>query len=76
MVTVLFVTWRTQPRFLQRIVLVVLPFIVGMLFVADFSQPRIHNELIPMLLAPALVGIHSLTGRGWLNRIRNQKAWN
>lgn len=46
--------WRVLPVDLKRLLGIAPPFVIGMLFAGDFGQARIHNELVPVLLAPAL----------------------
>ncbi len=55
--------WRTLPTDLKRLLLIVPPFLFGMALVGDFGQIRIHNELVPILLAPALWSIKQGTLR-------------
>ena len=56
--------WRTLPTDLKRLLLIVPPFLCGMALVGDFGQMRIHNELVPLLLAPALWSIKQGMERG------------
>lgn len=46
--------WRKVPADWKRLLLIAPPFLSGMMVVGDFGQIRIHNELVPILLAPAL----------------------
>ena len=49
--------WRTQPSDFKRLLLIAPPFLFSMAIVGDYGQLRIHNELVPLLLAPALWSI-------------------
>ncbi|HEX9997816.1 MAG TPA: hypothetical protein VGB45_11775 [Abditibacterium sp.] len=49
-------TQRAQPDFLRRTRGVVWPFLALMSVVGVMSETRLYSELIPFLLAPALVG--------------------
>lgn len=54
-------TRRAQPQFLRRASGVVWPFLAAMSVVGVWSETRLYSELIPLLLAPALIGaFHSI----------------
>lgn len=53
-------TKRAQPEFLQRTRGVIWPFLVAMSIVGVLTETRLYSELIPILLAPALVGTFNL----------------
>ncbi len=54
-------TRRYQPPFLRRASGVFWPFMASMSVVGVLSETRLYSELIPILLAPALVGVLNLT---------------
>lgn len=54
-------TRRFQPAFLRRASGVFWPFMASMSIVGVLSETRLYSELIPILLAPALIGILNLT---------------
>jgi hypothetical protein len=56
--------WAAQPVFFKRLLLLVIPFLVGMSIVGNLDEVRIYNELIPILLAPALFSLYCLYSQG------------
>ena len=44
------------------------PFLGGMAVAGDFGQLRIHNELVPILLAPALWSLEQARRRAWKDK--------
>ena len=65
MVILIALGWRALPADWKRLLLIAPPFLGGMAVVGDFGQLRIHNELVPILLAPALWSIEHARRR-WL----------
>jgi hypothetical protein len=59
MAVLIILGWRVQPCNWKRLLLIVPPFLLGMSMAGDFGQIRIHNELVPLLLAPALWSIEA-----------------
>ncbi len=54
MIILTMLSWRVLPADLKRLLCIAPPFLLGMMLVGDFGQARIHNELVPVLLTPAL----------------------
>lgn len=50
--------WRRQPVVFKRLLWIIPPFIAGMTIVGVLDEVRIYNELIPILLAPALFSLY------------------
>ncbi|MFC1591419.1 hypothetical protein ACFL43_02725 [Thermodesulfobacteriota bacterium] len=55
--------WREQPRFFKQAMAVVVLFYAGMLVAGNLHETRIYNELIPVLTAPAVVGLKKIGQR-------------
>ncbi|PQV63997.1 hypothetical protein B1R32_10722 [Abditibacterium utsteinense] len=53
-------TRRVQPEFLRRARGVFWPFLAAMSGVGMLTETRLYSELIPILLAPALIGVYNL----------------
>lgn len=53
-------TRRVQPEFLRRARGVFWPFMALMSLVGVLTETRLYSELIPILLAPALIGFYNL----------------
>ncbi|MDQ3815403.1 MAG: DUF2079 domain-containing protein [Armatimonadota bacterium] len=68
MAILIVVAWRTLPADFKRLLLIVGPFLLGMAFVADLGQLRIYNELVPVLLAPALWSVETWRRRATVAR--------
>jgi hypothetical protein len=49
--------WKKQPAYFKRLLLVLIPFFIGMAIVGDLTETRIYSELIPILTAPAIYGL-------------------
>lgn len=54
------VGWKQQPVFLKRMLLVCVPFLIGMSIVGNIPEARRYCEMIPILLTPALYSIYKL----------------
>lgn len=56
--------WRQMPAPLKRLLWIVPAFFAGMSVVGVLDEVRIYNELIPVLLAPALVSLYAVFSPG------------
>lgn len=56
--------WHQQPATLKRLLWIVPPFVAGMSIVGVLDEVRIYNELVPILLAPALFSLYALFSEG------------
>lgn len=52
--------WRRQPVIFRRLLWIIPPFIAGMGVVGVLDEVRIYNELIPVLLAPAVFSVYAV----------------
>jgi hypothetical protein len=52
--------WKSLPQPLKRLLWIVVPFFLGMMFVGEILELRIFGELIPIVLVPALWGLQTV----------------
>jgi len=55
--------YRTQPRFLKRCILTMIPFLVVISFMGVIDESRCYAEMIPVILTPVIYAVaHELGG--------------